>query len=216
MTITGTLRTIILGCGGHASVVAEAARTANMTIDGHVSAPDSDSSLSPLPRLGDDAWLHTQQVRGVNLLNGIGGAARQDVWLKFTAQGFRFATLKHANSTVAPNVEIAEGAQIMAGAIIQPGGKIGRNAIINTSASVDHDATIGDHAHVAPGAILAGGVSVGIGAFIGAGAIVIEGVRIGSNAFIAAGSVVVSDVSDGQRVMGVPARPSHATSKEIS
>jgi UDP-perosamine 4-acetyltransferase len=214
--MTGAARTIILGCGGHASVVAEAARTARMTVDGYVSAPDSVSRLSDLPHLGADGWLQTQQAEDIILLNGIGGTPRRDVWSTYKAAGFRFATLQHANTTIAPNVVIGEGAQIMAGAIVQPGGKIGRNAIINTSASVDHDATIDDHVHVAPGAILAGGVRVGTGSFIGAGAVVIDGIRIGANVFVAAGSVVVSDVSDGQRIMGVPARPSHAIRKENS
>ncbi|MCS7117757.1 MAG: hypothetical protein NZ957_03120 [Thaumarchaeota archaeon] len=44
------------------------------------------------------------------------------------------------------------------------------------------------------------------GSVIGAGALIMAGVRIGSRAVIGAGAVVTRDVSDGDVVIGVPAR----------
>lgn len=85
--------------------------------------------------------------------------------------------------------DYTQGAQIMAGVVIQPYVLLGHNVLINTGAQIDHDCIIGDHCHIAPGAILCGGVTVGEGAFIGAGAVIPEGRKIPDNAFVPAGTV---------------------------
>ena len=98
-------------------------------------------------------------------MNGVGSARstanRQDVYDRFTREGYCFATVIHPSAIVAPEVQIKDGVQIMAGAILQPGSRIGSNAIVNTGAIVDHDCIVGEHAHIAPGAVLSGGVHVG-------------------------------------------------------
>jgi maltose O-acetyltransferase len=50
-------------------------------------------------------------------------------------------------------------------------------------------------------------VKIGSDVWIGGGAIILPGVTIGDGAVIGAGSVVTRDVSEGQTVMGNPARP---------
>jgi acetyltransferase-like isoleucine patch superfamily enzyme len=101
---------------------------------------------------------------------------------------------------------LGDGAQIMAGAILQTGVRVGRNVIVNTRAVIDHDSCLADHVHVATGAILAGGVKVGEASHIGAGATVIQEITIGRAVLVAAGAVVVSDVADDASVAGIPAR----------
>lgn len=199
---------VIIGGGGHASVVLDVLRLRGRDVAGFV-APDG--NLGGLCRLGDDAWLDSQDARAFELAMGIGmvrpGPFRPALFDRLKGRGFAFATLAHPSAVVAASATLGEGAQIMAGAVVQPGAAIGANAIVNSRAVIDHDCRIGDHVHVATGAALSGGVEVGEGALVGTGAAIIQGIRIGAQALVAAGATVVRDVADGQHVAGVPARP---------
>jgi serine O-acetyltransferase len=70
-------------------------------------------------------------------------------------------------------------------------------------------AKIGKNCTVGSGVLITGGAKgVGDNVWFGPGAKVIGDTRIGNNVVVVANSLVVSDVSDGQTVMGVPARVS--------
>lgn len=206
------LPVIILGGGGHAKVLIEALRTANIIIVGITDADPAKqgTTLMEVAVLGDDSIVRQHAPGAVRLVNGLGSvsrpAPRAALFEAFTSEGFSFATVIHPRAVVASDATIAEGAQIMAGAVIQPGARIGRNSIVNTGAIVDHDCMIGDHAHLSPGAVLSGGVRIGNNTHVGTGATVIQGITIGTGCLVAAGAVVISNVPDGATVMGVPAR----------
>ncbi len=199
---------IILGGGGHASVIEDTLRAAGRIPAGYV-APEP-SGLLGVPHLGDDDWLAERGAAGIVLVNGLGTIGvtdlRRRVFARFSDRGFAFETLVHGDASLSPSAELAEGAQILAAAVVGPHARIGRDAIVNMSASVNHHCHVGDHVHIGPGAILCGTVAVAPGGFIGAGATVIQGISIGQGAFVAAGAVVVRDVPAGARVRGVPAR----------
>ena len=150
------------------------------------------------------------QPGDVRLVNGVGStgstASRRDIYDRFTREGYCFATVIHPSAIVAPEVQIEDGVQIMAGAILQAGSSVGSNAIVNTGAIIDHDCVVGAHAHIAPGAVLSGGVHVGSGAHIGTGACIIQGVSIGAASVVGAGAVVIKDVPPGVTTVGVPAK----------
>jgi sugar O-acyltransferase (sialic acid O-acetyltransferase NeuD family) len=203
---------ILLGAGGHARVLIEALRQSGSAVSGFVTdeIETPSGNMAGMPRLGSDAELMTRPRDDVLLINGVGTVGdprrRRIVFEKFHAAGFAFATVLHPSAVLAADAALGEGAQIMAGALVQPGASIGANAIINTGAVIDHDTIVGNHVHVAPGACLSGNVVVGASTHIGAGATVIQGIRIGLDALVAAGSVVVEDIAAGAVVMGVPAR----------
>jgi sugar O-acyltransferase (sialic acid O-acetyltransferase NeuD family) len=185
-----------------------------MQIIGYVTKDTEKASgvMADLPHFGDDAALLRRGPEGISLVNGIGSigdtSSRRAIFEKFDSAGFSFAPVVHPAATIASDVKIGAGAQIMAGAILQPGVSVGKNAIVNTGAVVDHDTTIGDHSHVAPRACLSGGVKVGNSVHIGAGSTVIQCINVDDGALVAAGSVVISDVPARAKVMGVPARRS--------
>ena len=160
--------------------------------------------------LGDDTVIETHAPDTVLLVNGLGTTdrteARRAIYERLTALGFRFATVVDPLALLAGPVEIGEGAQVLAGAVVQPGARLGVNCIVNTRASIDHDCVIGAHAHIAPGATLSGGVRVGEGAHVGTGASVIHNVHIGAGAVVGAGAAVIADVPNGTTAVGVPAR----------
>ena len=207
---------ILLGCGGHARVLREAARLRGLALRGYV-APAKAAAAGTLDYLGTDTeYLSGSEVHSLQdiLLNGLGSTAdttlRKGVFEKYKARGFCFASLIHPSAVLPEEIELGEGVQIMAGAVLQPGVRIGYNSIVNTGATIDHDTVIGNHAHVAPGVTCCGGVTIGDGAHIGCGATLIQGVRVGARAVVGAGAVVIQDVPAGARVMGVPAREKKA------
>lgn len=200
---------ILLGAGGHASVVLALARAAGWSVSGLCDPALARAGVTVwqgLPVLGDDSALDGIDPAVTGLANGIGatigGAARRKIYEAMRARGFAFPPLVHPFSWVAPDAVLADGVQVMAAAVIQPGCELGANSLVNTHASIDHDARIGAHVHVAPGAVLCGNVTVGEGAFVAAGATVAHGITIGPAATVAAGTTVVRDVAPGYLVIG--------------
>jgi UDP-perosamine 4-acetyltransferase len=194
-------QSILLGAGGHASVVLATALNAGIRVDG-VCDPalveHTGSLWKGVRILGNDSWLLQSDPNVVSLLNGVGYLPDSDVRARihkeWSTRGFRFETLIHSRAWVEPTVKLGEGTQVMAGAIVQAEAEIGAGSIVNTSASIDHHCRIGALVHIAPGATLCGGVEVGERAFVGAGATIVQGVRIGPGAIVPAGSMVKRDL----------------------
>jgi sugar O-acyltransferase (sialic acid O-acetyltransferase NeuD family) len=211
----GPGRIIAIGGGGHLRVLLDALRLQGLVVEGIVDAdPKTHATVRfGLPVLGDDAVVLGLPTAQVGLVNGVGSltastptSARQRLFALFKDRGYTFCGVRHPSAVISADSSLAEGVQVMAGAIVQPGVSVGHNSIINTRASVDHDCVIGAHVHLAPGVTLSGGVTVGEGTHVGTGAVVIQGVTIGPGATVAAGAVVVEDVPAGAVVLGVPAR----------
>lgn len=207
-----SLPVLILGAGGHARVLLEALRSSSRQVAGIVDADVSKTgeTVMGFPVIGTDEKVFDFRTDEIELVNGIGSVAstakRVELFAAFKARGYRFATVAHPSAVIASDAELGEGAQIMAGAVIQVGVKIGMNSIINTRASVDHDCIIGNNVHIAPGVTLSGEVSVEDNVHIGTGATIIQGVHISRSSIIGAGSVVLCNVPEGITVYGVPAR----------
>lgn len=203
---------MVIGAGGHGKVVADAMQMLGKDVLGFL---DMDTTLhgtliAGLKVLGNDNYLRDYSYKSVGLANGIGSIVdtklRYQVYAQLTMKGYNFQIVRHPSAIISSSVELSDGVQVMAGAVLQCGVSIGANTIINTGALIDHDCTIGSHCHVAPGAVLSGGVKVEDGCHIGTSASVIQGITIGSGALIAAGAVVVENVPAGACVAGVPAR----------
>ena len=202
----------MLGAGGHAKVLLEILLINGEKISG-ITCPELDKKgtlILETPVIGGDEEIFTHPPHSIRLVNGVGSVKstglRHEIFNRFKGLGYTFANVTHSAAVVSHYSEVGEGAQIMAGAIIQTGCVIGDNSIINTRASVDHDCRIGAHVHVAPGVTICGGVRVEDGAHIGTGATVIQGVRIGKNSVVGAGALVLRDVPEAVTVIGVPAK----------
>jgi sugar O-acyltransferase (sialic acid O-acetyltransferase NeuD family) len=199
----------IIGAGGHAKVVIDAARASGC--------------FEPVGVLDDDPARRETTVLGVR----VRGAIRPDAAGRFGIERaviaigsnriraeiaarlegcFSWATIVHPAAVLGTGVEVGLGSVVFAGAILQPDTTIGRHVIINTACSIDHDGSVGDFAHVAPGVHLAGGVRLGEGSFLGIGACALPGSVIGDWATVGAGGVVTSNIPAGVVAKGVPAR----------
>lgn len=197
---------ILLGIGGHGGVVLDALRLCKMELAGLCdSVLNSGADIKDLPIINEDSLAATHPPDQFVLANGVGMMPgqrnRRDLFLRMRDAGYRFVTVAHTSSIIANTAQIREGAQIMAGAIIQDGVTIGEQTIVNTGAQVDHGCRVGTMVHICPGAVLSGDVIVGDDAFIGAGAIIINGVEVGANAVIGAGAVITRDVTEGARIV---------------
>ncbi|MDT4288731.1 acetyltransferase [Methylomonas sp. MO1] len=191
---------ILLGGGGHARVLLDMLRRLEIEILGMADPhrlPGSEHFGVKI--LGDDSAIRAYAANDIALVNGIGslprGAGlRGNLYEQFVKQGYVFQTLVDPRAFTAGGVQLAQGVQVMAGAIIQAGTKIAENCIVNSGAIVEHDCRIGRDVHIAPGAVLSGGVELGNNVHIGTGATIIQGLRIGSGSVVGAGSVVTRDI----------------------
>lgn len=190
---------IVLGGGGHASVVLDALRSAGHEILGYTDPGGGGRALG-VPRIGTDDDIDGSAADALALGVGAVGDStlRRQLFERFRVR-FSFPAVVHAHVYVAPGVVVDDAAQVMAGAVVQPGVLVGAGAIVNTGARIDHDSELGCFSHVAPSAVLCGGVTVGAGAHIGAGAVILEGRTVGAGALVAAGATVTRDVPEGIR-----------------
>jgi sugar O-acyltransferase (sialic acid O-acetyltransferase NeuD family) len=190
---------IILGAGGHAKVLFEALRLSGRVILGFVT-PDLEvgAGFCGSTVLGDDSIILNYSANEVDLVNGVGALPGKNLRWKLTSsmreKGYHFTVVIHPNAVVASDVVLKEGAQVMAGVVIQPGTTIGKNTIINTGSIIDHDCIIAENCHVAPSVVCSGDVNIGKNVHIGTGARIIQGINIGEGCVIAAGSTIYKDV----------------------
>lgn len=200
---------IILGCGGHARVVADVCRAAGRIVGGFLDNKTARRALvGGIAVVGGDELLDDRRfVTEHEFVVAIGDQrARRRLSNVVRERGGTLATVIHPSAVVAPDVRIGAGTVLVAGSIINPGAVLGDFVIINTGATIDHDNVLKDGVQVCPGANLAGTVTCGEDAFIGTGAIIIPGRTIGARAVIGAGSVVTSDIPDDVTAVGCPAR----------
>lgn len=202
---------IVIGSGGHASVIADILLNQGRTIVATVS-PDEIKDNSPLKgikRLMTDAsLLDTYSPEEFDLVNGLGAlpgnTLRTNLFDYFSNYGYKFQSVIAPSAIIAGGVKLEGGVQVMHGAIIQTNASIAKNCIVNSGSIVEHDCVIGAHNHIAPGATLSGGVITGDQVHIGTGASIIQSIKIGERSVIGAGCTIIRDVKAGQVI--VPAR----------
>ncbi len=203
---------ILLGAGGHASVLLELLQLFDYLVIG---ATDSNVERQQqrwrtTQIIGSDECVLQYAPHEVMLVNGLGSVdstlRRQQLFERFKTLGYCFLSLIHPSAIVSSSAVIGEGCQILAGAIVNSYAQLADNVLINTRAVIEHDCQIASHCHVASGAVLCGGVQLASGAHVGTGATVIQGIQVGTQSIIAAGAVVTQSVAAGKLVKGVPAR----------
>ena len=178
---------LLVGAGGHAKVVAEAAASAGYRLVAYADRQPVD--WLNLPWISDDA-TPPETVDG--FVMGIGGITpavlqtRLALFRRYAGRGIAGISLRHARAMIADDADIRAGAMVLAGAIINPAAMIGEAAIVNTGAIVEHDAEIGAGAHVAPGALVLGSAQIGEAALIGAGAVVLPGAEVPAGTLVPA------------------------------
>lgn len=200
---------IMIGNGGHASVLTEILLQQQVEITGFT-APSEEKNQFNLTYLGDDSVIKKYESKEVLLVIGLGmlspSSVREKIYKEFKQLAYNFLPVLHSSATIAPSVQLGEGVQIMAGTIIQTNTIISDNTIINTGAVIDHDCYIGSHVHIAPGCKLSGNIKIGNSTHVATGATIINNIDIGEKCLIGAGAVVIKDIQSGVKAFGVPAK----------
>lgn len=201
---------VLVGGGGHALVVAEAALAAGFVPVGFLD-DDPDAPLGRLPnpliRVGKIGELERIADRGWIL--GVGQLAFRGMVIDRLAQmemGRGARTVIHPSAVVSVTARIGAGVFIGPGAIVNARAVVMDHAIVNTGAIVEHECVVGFNSHIAPGAVLAGRVRVGTQTLVGIGSRVLPDLSIGDRCVVGAGAVIVRSVVDEKTVVGVPGR----------
>jgi sugar O-acyltransferase (sialic acid O-acetyltransferase NeuD family) len=201
--MSGQVKVIVIGTGGHAKVVAE-----TVSLDGRYELCGFvNQAYDVTEYLGLPVCRSATELQVTHFIVAVGdNVARAKIFEENLGLGLSAVTAIHPKAIVSTSAVIGEGTLVAAGAIINPFAKIGSNCIINTGAIVEHDCVVGDHVHLAPGTKIAGKVSLGNFSFLGIGTSVIPGIVIGERSQTGAGAVVTKDIPASTLVVGVPAR----------
>lgn len=191
---------LVIGSGGHASVLLEMLIEQEINILGYV---------SPLPAINQKLFsdLHWHKIDEdillfdmltIKLVNGIGSlpgnTLRADFYNKYKKLGYSFATLVSKDASVSRCATLEEGVQVMRGALIQTGTSVGYNSIVNTGSIVDHDCSIGSNNHIAPGVTISGHVISKENVHFGTGSVVIQSINVNKNVVLGAGTTITKDI----------------------
>ncbi|MGR5064414.1 acetyltransferase [Photobacterium sp. DNB22_13_2] len=187
---------VLIGGGGHASVLADILMSQGREISAVISPDDTSQRcvFDNIPILSQDQDITQFSPGAVRLVNGIGmlpfNNLRSKVSQWYRSMGYCFETVVAESAQVSKYATLGEGVQVFPGAIVQAGVDIGDHAIVNTGALVEHDCQIGAFNHLAPRATICGGVKTEATVFVGANATVTQGVTLSELSVVGAGAVL--------------------------
>lgn len=192
---------LLIGSGGHASVLLDMLIEQKINVLGYVSPlPAANQKLfSDLHWYKSDEDILLFDKLTIKLINGIGAlpgnTLRANFYSNYKKLGYNFATLVSTDASVSRYAILEEGVQVMRGAMIQTGTCIGYNSIVNTGSIVDHDCSIGNNNHIAPGVSISGQVASQSVVHFGTGSTVIQSININENVIIGAGTSITKDIN---------------------
>ncbi|KFB98278.1 putative transferase [Trabulsiella guamensis ATCC 49490] len=197
---------VVIGGGGHASVIVDILKQQKRDIAAIIS-PDDVSGRKVFDNIhvlkcdDDISCFHQNDVVLVNGIGALPGSAiRRKVNEFFKNKGYSFETLVADTAFVSPYAVLFEGVQIFPGAIVQPGVIIHSHSVINTRAVIEHDVELGEYNFVSPGAVVCGQCKTGENVFIGAGATVIQNINLGASSAVMANALVTENLLPNQKV----------------
>lgn len=202
---------VIIGGGGHARSVIDAAVAAGREVRGILERPGAQSGDIPgVPVLGGDELIY-ELARTCDFLVGVGSvgsmAVRERLHQSVIAAGGTLAVLVAPSAYVSATAALGPGTVVLRNAVVGPGAEIGAGCIINTGAIVEHDAVVEDFCHVATGAILNGAARLGRSSMVGSRSVVLQCVSVAPETVIGAGAVVTRNINLPGVYVGAPARP---------
>ncbi len=208
---------VVIGGGGHASVLVSILRTQERNILAIV-CPDDISQrrvFAKIQHLKQDDDVLRFSPDEILLVNGIGmlpkSNLKQNLNQYYISHGYQFETVIADSAQVSSFAVIEPGAQVFAGAIVQAGAIVGEHSVINSGAIIEHDCHIGRYNHITPSATLCGQVTTQEDVYVGAGSTVIQNLTLEQSSIVGAGAIVTKNLSSHQICY-----PSRTTVKALS
>ena len=205
---------VIIGGGGHASVLADILLQQGkeiIAVVSHESVKQRKVFDGIHHYTKDEDVCNKYKPEDIVLVNGIGQMPncklRSKIEKKYKELEFSFESVIASTAEVSCYSYIEPGVQVLNSAVVQAGSIIREGTIINTGSIVEHDCHIGIFNHLAPGTTLSGQVKTGEHVHIGTGASVIQDIKIGKCSIVGGGAIVLKDVPDNSVVFGFRIEP---------
>lgn len=203
---------IILGASGHARETAIHLLDISASVN-LVFVDDAPPSPSIVLRGKDytvtSDWNSLARLPGAQFLVGVGVPRVKKILVaKALAAKLVPAPTQVHPSALVQDARLGVGGLVAPGVVVTTNVTVGDYVVLNTNVTVGHDAMIGDFVTCNPGSNISGHTHLGPGVYFGVGAATKEGVKIASNCVIGGKAFVHKDaLTDGQTLVGVPARP---------
>ena len=210
----------IFGAGGQGGETLELARTINnidekweeiIFINNGESAPDNQGCK--VMGLEDAVSKYGDKFEGIIAIGE--PALRIKIVGDFEKYNIPAVTLISPDVHVPASTTIGEGCCIYSGVYLSSNTTIGNHVSISPNAVIGHDVIIKDNVSIGLLAGICGMVTLEEGVYIGPGVMIKESITMGPNSVAAIGSVVFRDVSEGEMVLGNPARPTRRSSDHV-
>jgi len=140
---------IILGAGGHGSVVKEAAEEMNVFNKIDFLDDNSENAIGKLNAISD--FLKEYRYAFVAIGNN---ELRMEWFERIEELGYILPVIIHPKAIVSPSASVYPGTIVTMGALIQTNVVIEKGCIVGAGSIIDHDSFIGYGAHVDCGAIV--------------------------------------------------------------
>lgn len=195
---------VIIGNGGHASSVADAAESAGFAIRTLWPILRRDDSFADL--ISRTASLDLEKTA---LALGVGTNFAREAVHASISKAFpsaRFPSIVHKTAWLSPSASIESGAVMLAHASAGADARLSAGSLLNTGASLDHGSTLGEFASLGPGARTGGNVTIGPRTMIGLQAGILQGRTVSEDSVIGAQSLVLEDIPSLSVAIGSPCR----------
>ncbi|MDR1463956.1 MAG: acetyltransferase [Oscillospiraceae bacterium] len=200
---------LILGSGGHAKSVWEAAKDQFEQISFLTNDPamTGEVSFCGCP-VAVDPQTDPAAVPDFDLAVVAVGDNRRRLELSraLRRRGIPLAVVLHPRASVSGAAELGPGTVVLANASVNAFARLGTACIVNTGAVAEHDCLLGDGTHLAPNAAIGGAVRTGEGVWFGIGSCAAPGIFVGDWSVVGAGAAVLADVPERVLAAGVPAK----------
>lgn len=205
--MTKSSKIAVLGAGGHALSVLDAAASAGFEPYAIVDSHSTRSQLFGLPVMPDLSGLDLSEIV---VCLGIGHNFVREAVFAETRKAFpeaSFPVIRHATAWVSSTAKLGEGSVVLAHASVGPSAKTGIGVLLNTGSSLDHGSILDNFASLGPGARTGGDVTIGARTMIGLNAGVLQGVSVAHDAVVGAHSLANRDIRAFVVAYGVPCAP---------
>ena len=201
-------KVILLGYGGHSTVVIETLIDLGFEIYGYLDKSEKTNNPFKISYLGlENTFLSKKIAKNYNYFITVGSNKIRNKLSKiFISKKIELINIIHPSSEISNHINIGNGVFISKNVTINYGVTIQNNVIINSSSIIEHHSKIADCVHIGPGAVVLGNVKIGKNSFVGANSTIKEGIEIGENVIIGAGSVVIDNIDNNSVYVGNPAK----------
>lgn len=202
-----TKEIVLIGSGGHASSIIDAATSQKLKIKALIDIKDCDNSI-----LGIKVYKSISEIpeyQKYEYVVAIGdNSLRKTIVAKSIAEfpEIKFATIIHNTAYISESALISEGTVILGQSFIGPRCRVDKHCIINTGSKIDHDCFLDVYSSTGPGTLLGGNVNIGKGSIVSIGATVRHSLSIGNYSLLGGGSYLNEDIGENMVFYGVPAK----------